>query len=70
MKQSSLHQILFISWLLTGSWADVYSWLRDLFFRHVSDLSWALLLARGCMKLFDVATDATTRGALLAHLRD
>ena len=70
LQRYAIHQILMISWLLTGGWADVYSWLRDLFFRHVSDLSWALLLARGCMRLVDLALDAVThRTQLLAALR-
>ena len=68
LQRYAIHQILFISWLLTGSWADIYTWLRDLFFRHVSEVSWALLLARGCMRLVDSVVDAAARRVLLARM--
>jgi hypothetical protein len=69
LQRYAIHQILMISWLLTGGWADVYTWLRDIFFRHVSDVSWALLLARGCMRLIDAIADAAAHRNLLAALR-
>ena len=64
-QRYAVHQVLFISWVLTGSWADFYSSLRDVVFRHVSDLSLALLLARGCMALVDRAIAAGSPRAVV-----
>lgn len=50
-----IHQLIAISWLLTGSWSELYGYLRDFLFWHLSYVSWALLVARGCIHTYDSA---------------
>jgi hypothetical protein len=69
-QRYAIHQILFISWLLSGSWSEVYSFVRDLAFTHVSALSWAIFSTRAVMWLVDALRDfGPLRRSLVSAVR-